>query len=157
MGADHLGNDKPDDSMYIIRDGFHYGWSYCYRNKGKFFDDASQQWERKPVDCQDLPNSFAFFDAHSAPLGLEYFGLPNSNLIFKNAFLVALHGSGQPSIGNGYNIVRVNSDGEVETFIDGFLQDGQRVARPVDILQVDGNSFFFTDDFGGRIFYVYKK
>lgn len=148
MGADHLGNNKPDDSLYVIKDNTHYGWPYCYRDKGEFFEDVSQQWERKDVDCQDLPSSFAFFNAHSAPLGLEHFG---------NFFLVALHGSGQPSIGNGYSIVRVSIDGEVETFIDGFLQNGQRVARPVDILQVDGNSFFFTDDFGGRIFYVYKK
>ena len=147
MGADHLGDNKPDDSMYVIEDGANYGWPYCYKDQGQVLEDTSQQWQRKSISCSNVPESFAFFNAHSAPLGLEH---------FDNYFLVALHGSGNLGVGNGYEIVRVSQQGKVETFITGFLYNGQRQARPVDILRIDANSFFFTDDFAGRVFYVYK-
>ena len=49
-------------------------------------------------------------------------------------------------------------DGTQEIFMEGFLgEDGKRFGRPVAILQNDENSFFFTDDFGGRLYYVYAK
>jgi glucose/arabinose dehydrogenase len=157
MGADHLGDNKPDDSMYAISDGANYGWPYCYKDQGALFYDTSQEWERKNIYCLEVSNSYAAFKAHSAPLGLEYFSMPGTDPVLNNTFLVALHGSGNVEIGNGYEIVRVNNEGKVESFITGFLHHGDRVARPVDILQVSKDSFFFTDDFGGRIFYVYKQ
>jgi glucose/arabinose dehydrogenase len=30
MGADHLGDQRPADTMYVVRDGVNYGWPYCY-------------------------------------------------------------------------------------------------------------------------------
>jgi len=30
MGADHLGDHKPADTFYEVRDGVNYGWPYCY-------------------------------------------------------------------------------------------------------------------------------
>jgi hypothetical protein len=40
--------------------------------------------------------------------------------------------------------------------MDGFQgDDATRYARPVDFLQKDMSSFFFTDDHIGRVYYVY--
>jgi len=154
MGSDHLGNDKPADKLYEIKEGVHYGWPYCYESLGHVFEDTTIAWKQKNVDCEDVPRSYAAFDAHSAPLGLEYFNKEGTDERLKDAFLVGLHGSGVVSIGNGYRIVRVNSKGFVQEVVAGFLKNETRIGRPVDILQNDANSFFFTDDFAGVLYYV---
>ena len=49
-------------------------------------------------------------------------------------------------------------DGKQEVFMNGFLGEGdKRFGRPVHVFQYDENSFFFTDDFGGRLYFVYAK
>src|SRR5262245_29210103 len=32
MGADHLGDSKPADTMYEVKEGTNYGWPYCYHS-----------------------------------------------------------------------------------------------------------------------------
>lgn len=153
-GADHLGDDTPDDVMYKITEGKHYGWPYCYELKGVNYEDVTRQWKREPISCKDIPLSFTAFEPHSAPLGFAYF--KNAHSLINNTFLIALHGSHKVSIGNGYRITRVSENGTQEIFMEGFLdKEGRRFGRPVHILQNDKNSFFFTDDFGGRLYYVY--
>jgi glucose/arabinose dehydrogenase len=75
----------------------------------------------------------------------------------RNSFLVALHGSGDPTIGTGYRLVQVSIDGNVTDFISGFLKDGTRYIRPAGILKKDNTSFFFSDDFSGILYLVTKQ
>jgi glucose/arabinose dehydrogenase len=118
--------------------------------------DTTQVWE-EPVSCEEVPRPLASFEPRSAPLGLRYFEA-NAHPMLQNSFLVALHGSFQPSVGAYPRIMRVTPEGGQDVFMEGFqLQDDTRTARPVDILQSDENSFFFTDDHGGRIYYVYAE
>lgn len=155
-GADHLGPDAPNDLMYRVEEGKHYGWPYCYELNGAKYLDTSLNWQREPIDCKNTPLSFADFEPHSAPLGFEYF--ENANAVLNNSFIVALQGSWQPEIGSGYQLVRVSRDGEQEVFLDGFQADsGERFGRPVGVLQKDGNSFFVSDDFNGRMYYIYAR
>lgn len=174
-GADHLGPRAPDDVMYKLTEGAHYGWPYCYESSGAYVPDTARKWE-KSFSCENVPLSFAAFEPHAAPLGIEYFS-SDSFPALKNSFLVALHGSFEPEIGTGYHVVRVSKDGKQDIFMDGFLAakpaqssglintasahgdhptgEIERLGRPVDILKKDVNSFFFTDDFKGRMYYVY--
>src|SRR6185295_17337028 len=32
MGSDHLGTEKPADTMYRIKEDGNYGWPYCYQS-----------------------------------------------------------------------------------------------------------------------------
>lgn len=154
-GVDHLGLKAPDELMYAIQKGAQYPWPYCYEVSGEMHSETPQRW-KMPYSCADAPRSFTAFAPHSAPLGLAYFN--DIHPVLDGAFLVALHGSFEPEIRNGYEIVRVSGEGEQEIFMDGFQKsDGKVVARAVDILQHDKNSFFFTDDYGGRIFYVFEE
>ena len=154
-GADHLGEGAPDELLYKITKGEHYGWPYCYESNGEALLDTSVVW-KNPVACEDVPRPLATFKPHAAPLGIEYF--ENAHEVLNNTFLVALHGSFDPGVQNGYEIVRVTEDGEQEIFMDGF-QDatGERYARPLDFMEHDEHSFFFTDDFRGRLYYVTAK
>ncbi len=159
MGVDHLGNDVPADKLSLIKEGKHYGWPYCYEKDSRVFQDLSSQsdgWQGT-VDCSQVPVSYAAFDAHSAPLGLDYFSSNRADdPALQNYFLVALHGSGVISIGHGNEIVRVAKGRSPEPFVTGFLQNGKRTARPADIISDGMNSFFFTDDLGGVLYHVYK-
>lgn len=155
-GVDHLGDNTPDDIMYKVIKGENYGWPYCYPSGGINRKDIARQWKRVPIDCEDVPLTFTSFEPHSAPLGLAYF--ENAHPLLSNTFLVALRGSHKVSIGNGYSITRVEEDGTQEIFMEGFLgEEGERLGRPVHILQNDKNSFFFTDDFKGRLYYVHAE
>lgn len=154
MGADHLGDDKPNDMLYTIRAGTDYGWPYCYVWRGGIYPDRTIAWEHPRADCAEIPPPQALFPAHSAPLGLEHFGDSFVDRSLRGSLLVALHGSGLIRLGTGYCVVRVAPDHSVTPFITGFLRKGTRYGRPVDVLIRDDRSFFFTDDFRGVLYYV---
>jgi glucose/arabinose dehydrogenase len=178
-GVDHLGPDAPNDVLYGVEEGAHYGWPHCYEANGKMHQDTAREWKRT-FSCDEVPLAFVAFEAHAAPLGLAYFS-EDAHLAIRDSFLVALHGAFQRNVGAGYHIVRVSRSGEQEDFMDGFWvekendsgwliptanahadrpepsENGEPVARPMDILQRDANSFFVSDDYGGRIFYIYAE
>ena len=157
MGADHLGKDKPADTMYGVVDGENYGWPYCYQSGAKVFPDPEFNPRGKKFSCRSVPAALAAFDAHSAPLGLEHFDT-RSGAPLGGSFLVALHGSTNKSIGRGYRVVRVNEAGGAPVdFITGFLRAGKVYGRPADIFSFGDGGFLLTDDRAGVVYYVYKK
>lgn len=157
MGADHLGDDKPADTMYAIGDGAFYGWPYCYQSGGAVSPDPKiDEWKSKR-ECKDVPLAFAEFAAHSSPLGLEYFDKTVSDARLKDMFLVALHGSSKESLKRGYRISRIAKGGATGDFITGFLQAGRVYGRPADVMRFGKDSFLFTDDHAGLVYYVFKK
>ena len=70
---------------------------------------------------------------------------------------MALHGSTDRNQGRGYKIVTVREGGEQKDFITGFVQDINTFGRPCDILKMSPNSFLFSDDRGGVVYYVRRK
>ncbi len=171
MGADHLGKEAPDDLMYILEKGKHYGWPYCYEAGGiiKEEDPKDQSdnkvpnavlkdtWERKNIECKDIPTGYTAFESHASPLGFEYFPKNFQLPALRNYFLVALHGSGKVSQARGYAIVRTKKNHKPESVISGFLKDGERYGRPCDVIIRDDRSFFFTDDHIGVVYLVTKE
>jgi glucose/arabinose dehydrogenase len=157
MAADHLGKDKPADTMYALRDSVNYGWPYCYQSGAKLFADPEFNPRGRRMRCRDVPTALAAFDAHSAPLGLEHFGADEPSEL-SNSFLVALHGSTNKSLGRGYRVVRVPERGGAPVdFITGFQQSGKVYGRPADIFQLGPGAFLLTDDRAGVVYYVDKK
>ena len=155
QGADHLGLNKPDETFYALKDGADYGWASCYQSNGKIFRDAPQYNRLK--NCRGVPRSYAFFSAHSSALGFDYFDEQTNDETIKNSFLVALHGSTDKDLAKGYKIVIVRKGKKPQDFISGFLQGKNVLGRPCGIMKLDANSFLFTDDFTGVIYFVRKK
>lgn len=157
MGADHLGKDKPADTMYSLREGTDYGWPYCYQSGARVFADPEFNPKGKKKACAKVPAAYAAFDAHSAPLGLEHFDAASAASL-SDSFLVALHGSTNKSLGKGYKVVRVRAGGAApEEFITGFLRAGKVQGRPADIFAYGRDAFLLTDDHAGAVYYVYRK
>jgi glucose/arabinose dehydrogenase len=158
MGQDKLGDDKPEDNLYTIEDGKNYGWPSCYEFKEQMIGDPLFSKSEKRVDCKEVPLAFVGLGAHSSPLGLEYFDAGKAtDAKLKDSFLVALHGSSKKTLKRGYRLVRARKGYAPHDFITGFLRGTTVLGRPAGVLRLDANSFFFTDDFGGRVFYVYQK
>jgi glucose/arabinose dehydrogenase len=157
MAADHLGKDRPADTMYALQAGLNYGWPYCYQSGARVFADPGFNPRGRKFRCRNVPAALAAFDAHSAPLGLEHFG-PDAPPELSNSFLVALHGSTNKGIGRGYRVVRVPERGGAPAdFITGFLQSGKVRGRPADIFAYGPGAFLLTDDRAGVIYYIYKR
>ncbi len=164
MGADHLGDDAPADTMFAFVDNTtpqdearNYGWPNCYFKAGKIFDDPGFSSSPQKADCSKVPTPFATFAAHSSPLGLEYFDSTAQSPALKNSFLVALHGSARKRLKRGYRVVRVTAHAQPQDFVTGFLQDGVIYGRPCDILNMGDDSFLLTDDYSGVIYFIYRK
>jgi glucose/arabinose dehydrogenase len=157
MGADHLGDTKPSDTMYVVRRGVNYGWPYCYQQQSRVFADLQFQSSEKAVNCKTVPAAYAAFYAHSSPLGLEYFDASTSSASLRNYFLVALHGSSDHKLNRGHSIARISKGGRVDDFLTGFLQNGTVYGRPADIMRTGPDAFLFTDDHAGVVYYVRRK
>jgi glucose/arabinose dehydrogenase len=157
MGADHLGDSKPADTMYQVKEGTNYGWPYCYQSGNRVFADVKLNPRGTKLNCRTVPPAYEAFDAHSSPLGLEIFDRTNNDTLGGSS-LVALHGSTKKSLNRGYRVVRIAAaNAPVEDFITGFIDQGEIHGRPVDILNFGPDAFLLTDDRAGAIYYVYKK
>jgi glucose/arabinose dehydrogenase len=162
MGADHFGDDEPDDLMLSVsasalQEGkLDYGWPNCYYSRGKAKSDARFRPGPTRAGCQAAPDAFAFFGAHSSPLGLDYFG-GDSPAPLKAHFLVALHGASNKKLDRGYRVVRVDDHGQVQDFITGFIHNEVVRGRPCDILKLSENSFLLSDDYRNVIYYLHGK
>ena len=160
MGSDHLGDHKPADTMYQVQNKANYGWPYCFQSGAGRYPDVKFNRGGRKMNCRQVPPAYAAFDAHSSPLGLEYFDA-NHRGDLADTFLVALHGSTKKGLNRGYRVVRVQEGRKPaerpEDFINGFLAAGKVNGRPVDIMSFGIDGFLLTDDYAGVVYYVYEK
>ena len=161
MGSDHLGDHKPADTMYQVQNNANYGWPYCFQSGPGRFPDVKFNPGGRKMKCRQVPQAYAAFDAHSSPLGLEYFD-ENYGDGLADTFLVALHGATKENLKRGYRVVRVGrgraSTNPPEDFINGFSLTGKINGRPVDILSFGlERAFLLTDDYAGVIYYIYRN
>ena len=156
MGADHLGDNRPEETFYTINPQHHYGWPYCYQYQSRVYADDQFKQSPKTVNCGTVPLATATFAAHSAPLGLEYFADGPIDRL-QQSFLVALHGGSKKSLQRGYRVDRVQLGRAPEPFITGFLQNGTIYGRPVDMLSLGAVGFLLTDDYSGVVYYISKR
>jgi glucose/arabinose dehydrogenase len=164
MGADHLGENQPDDPMFalgpeVLRGDrvVDYGWPHCYYSSGKAVADPKYPGRSGEAGCEKTPRAFAHFAAHSSPLGLDYFGEDFAGPLLKQHFLVALHGPVNTKSGRGHRVVRVDGHGEIQDFITGVEDDEVVHGRPCDVFRMDDKSFLLSDDYAGVIYYVHAK
>jgi glucose/arabinose dehydrogenase len=153
QGSDHLGTARPDETMYALKDGADYGWPYCHSANGRVFADPKI---KRRTACRNVTRPDLVFPARSSALGFDLFDA-NSDAALSDSFLVSLHGSTNKAIGRGYKIVAANKGRRSRDIITGFLQRGRVVGRPCDIIRLGPDSFLFTDDHTGTVYFVRKR
>lgn len=142
-GGDGLGDDVPREELnHAARAGDFYGYPWFAGNKTRAPDFKNEA----------VPHEVTFpaftFNAHNAPLGIHF---------YKGDALVALHGSWNRTVPDGYKVVRVKfTDGKpvsASPFLSGFLlANGAVLGRPVDIKPYgDDGTILVSDDHAGVI------
>ena len=161
-GRDLLGDDYPPCELNKIESGGFYGWPHI-----NGFGDLDPDFG----DATRLPEAISpvhGFRAHNAPLGIRFITM-NWPDQYKNAALVALHGSWNRSTYDGYKVVSLHPfeghlEGNVEgnnnahfeerDFLTGFELDGDLIGRPVDIAQGPDDCAYISDDYASAIYRV---
>lgn len=158
-GADGMGDDSPPDELNVLNaDATHYGFPWY----GGGEDRTPQFSSLAPPDNTQAPQ--IRFQAHVAPLGLDFYDGRQFPAEYKGDAFVAQHGSWNRSTPVGYQIVRVrfNAQGQavsLEPFITGWLKaNGTVTGRPVDLEELPDGSLLISDDAAGVIYRVtYKR
>ena len=159
-GRDWLGNDFPPCELNRIERGRFYGWPYANGNRIPDPDFGENKGkEIQQIIARSVPPVFEF-RAHNAPLGIRFLRSPEQSEHYRDSALVALHGSWNRDVKDGYKVVSLHWDarGRIRTgdFLWGFLgEDKQTVyGRPVDIAEDARGNIYVSDDFAGAIYRI---
>ncbi len=153
-GRDWLGDDLPPDEINLVEEGKDYGWPVCYGKSIHDTDFDKNTYIRDP--CEDSAPSLIDLQAHSAPLGLNFYYGGSFPEEYIGDLFVCLHGSWNRQEPTGYKIIRINmTDLTLHDFATGWLQDGNVLGRPVDVMVSEDGSLFVSDDNDGRIYRIY--
>ena len=159
-GRDWLGDDLPPEEVNDLGPTVgNAGWPYCY---GSRVPDRSQS---KDYDCSKTIAPAVEMQAHSAPLGLLFYGGEMFPPEYHGNLFVTFHGSWNRSVPTGYKVVRIkfNDKGEPqgppEDFISGWLRPGKTkkgvwMGRPVGLVVGPDGALYVSDDSAGVVYRV---
>jgi len=154
-GRDMMGDNIPPCELNKITEvGQHFGYPYCH---GGTIGDPQFGSKRH---CNDFRKPEYNFEAHTAPLGMEFYTGDMFPAEYKGDAFVAQHGSWNRSSKIGYRIMRVSlEDGKAkkaEVFANGWLnhETQDQTGRPVDVLQMPDGSLLVSDDYGNKVYRI---
>jgi glucose/arabinose dehydrogenase len=153
-GRDWLSEDVPQDELNrVTKVGEHFGAPYCYQGN---MLDPEFGWGHS---CREFTAPVALTGPHSAGLGMRFYTGNMFPKEYKNAIILARHGSWNRStkFGGDVVLIKLNKDGTVrsiEPFITGFLVDNKYIGRPVDVQQMADGSLLLSDDWNGAIYRI---
>ena len=160
-GRDMMGDDVPNDELNVAwKRGMHFGFPFCHQG------DVPDPEFGKQRSCSTTEPPVQKLGAHVAALGITFYTGNMFPASYKNAVIIAEHGSWNRSTPSGYRVMVARTDGRrvtsYEPLLEGFLPStgsvpGGRGAgraalgRPVDVLQMPDGSILISDDIGNRI------
>jgi glucose/arabinose dehydrogenase len=153
-GRDWLGDDLPACELnHLEATGQHFGYPYCHQGDladPKFGDQRS---------CDEFTAPYQNLGPHVAPLGMEFYNGTMFPDTYKDCIFIAEHGSWNRSTPIGYRVTMVDRskpEGErYQTFAAGWLKNGNRWGRPVDLEWLPDGSMLISDDFGDVVYRVF--
>ena len=151
---DWLSESVPEDELNrITKAGEHFGAPFCYQGN---IIDQDLGWGK---NCKDYTAPAGLMGPHTAALGMRFYTGNMFPKAYKNAIIIARHGSWNKSHKEGGDVVvvKLNKDGtmkSMEPFITGFLEDNKYVGRPVDVMQMKDGSLLVSDDWNGAVYRI---
>jgi glucose/arabinose dehydrogenase len=153
-GRDWMSEDVPEDELNrVTKVGEHFGAPYCLQGN---IVDPEFGWGKS---CSDYTAPVGLMGPHSASLGMRFYTGSMFPKAYKNAIIVARHGSWNRSkkVGGDVVVVKLDKDGKVksmEPLITGFLENNSYIGRPVDVMQLKDGSILVSDDWNGAVYRV---
>ncbi|WII71304.1 PQQ-dependent sugar dehydrogenase [Bdellovibrio sp. 22V] len=152
-GRDWMGDDRPPCELnHLSKVGENFGFPVCH---GK---DTLDPEFGKGKSCKDFTAPVVELKPHVAPLGMRFYTGNQFPAQYKDAVIIAEHGSWNRSTPSGYRLTFVKLNGnqaeKVETFVDGWLQGDTHWGRPVDLEVLKDGSLLVSDDRAGVIYRI---
>jgi glucose/arabinose dehydrogenase len=156
-GRDWLGDESPNDTLHVAtRKGQHFGYPYCHQG------DTLDPEFGKNRDCKEFAPPALKLGPHIAPIGMRFYTGKMFPAEYQNNIFIAMRGSWNRTIKQGYNVTRVSFDAEgkpkMEPFLTGFLVDEKADppmwGRPNDVMVMRDGSLLVSDDQNGIIYRV---
>jgi glucose/arabinose dehydrogenase len=155
---DEIGDDVPPDYLTSVKDGGFYGWPYSYWGKTV---DSRVQPQRPDLVATAITPDYAL-GAHTAALGLAYYGGTELPPPFQTGMFIGQHGSWNRSEYSGYKVTFIpfkdgRPAGPPLDALTGFLkQDGSGTAhgRPVGVAVDRTGALLVADDTGNTVWRV---
>lgn len=162
-GRDMLGDDVPSDELNVAwKPGLHFGFPFCHQG-----DVADPEFGAQRA-CSTSEAPVLNVGAHVASIGFTFYTGSMFPANYKNAVIVAQHGSWNRSTPSGYRVMVAHTDGRkvtgYEPLLNGFLPGANApggrgatnsaIGRPVDVLQLPDGSILVSDDRSGRLIRV---
>ena len=153
-GRDWMSEDVPEDELNrVSKVGEDFGAPYCYQGN---ISDPEFGWGHS---CSEFTAPVGLMGPHSASLGMRFYTGDMFPKSYKNAIIVARHGSWNRSkkFGGDVVVVKLKKDGTVksmEPLVTGFLENNNYVGRPVDVMQLKDGSLLVSDDWNGAVYRI---
>jgi glucose/arabinose dehydrogenase len=159
---DWMGDDSPNDTLHRVSAKTsgaipHFGYPFCHQG------DTLDPEYGKNRSCAEFVKPAALLGTHIAPLGMKFYNGKMFPAEYQGNIFIAMHGSWNRSIKQGYNVMRVKVDengkaGKPTPFLTGFMTDEKADppmwGRPVDLLVMKDGSMLVSDDYNGIIYRV---
>jgi glucose/arabinose dehydrogenase len=157
---DWLGDDSPNDTLHRVSLSSkavpNFGYPFCHQG------DTPDPEYGKSRSCKEFAKPALKLGTHIAPLGVKFYTGKMFPAEYQNNMLIAMHGSWNRTVKQGYNIMRVTLDDKgqpkMQPFITGFMTDEKADppmwGRPVDLLVMKDGSVLFSDDYNGLLYRV---
>jgi glucose/arabinose dehydrogenase len=164
-GRDLLGDDVPNDELNVAwKSGLNFGFPFCHQG-----DVADPQFGAQRA-CGTSEPPVLKAGPHVAAIGMMFYTGSMFPASYKNAVIMAQHGSWNRSTPSGYRVMVAHTDGRrvtsFEPLVDGFLRGANgpapggrgagaaAIGRPADVLQLADGSILISDDSGNRVLRV---
>jgi glucose/arabinose dehydrogenase len=165
-GRDMLGDDVPNDELNIApKAGLHFGFPYCHQGDVPDPEFGAQR------ACSTTESPVLKLGAHVAAIGFTCYTGKMFPANYRNAAIIAEHGSWNRTPPSGYRVMVAHTDGRrvagYEPLVDGFLpgmKSGSApggwaagkaaIGRPADVLEMPDGSILVSDDSGNRLIRV---
>jgi len=159
-GRDLLGDDVPSDELNVAwKPGLNFGFPFCHQG-----DVADPEFGAQRA-CSTAEPPALKVGAHVAAIGFTFYTGSMFPASYKNAAIIAQHGSWNRSTPSGYRVMVAHTDGRkvtgYEPLLDGFLPGANAPAgrgattaasgRPADVIQLRDGSVLVSDDRSGRL------
>jgi glucose/arabinose dehydrogenase len=156
-GRDWLSDDSPSDELNVAKTkGQHFGYPYCHQG------DTLDPGFGKNRSCKEFTPPALNLGAHVAPIGMRFYTGKMFPPEYRNNIFIAMRGSWNRTIKQGYNVTRVRFDAngkpKMEPFLTGFLVDEKADppmwGRPADVMVMRDGALLVSDDHNGIIYRI---
>lgn len=149
---DTLGFAVNPDELNVLRQEGDYGWPFCY---GERHPDATLG---SPGICQATQPSLLALPAESVPAGLTFGHKINSSASFRSMLYLALKGSLQGQMSQGFRLLGVpltasgRASGWGIDLVSGWSVDGVPWGQPQDVVVGSDGALYITDPLAGAVY-----